>query len=820
MTRPKMLTITRDIKYYRITHLLLLATGVMALAALIGWQFNLALLKQPIPPFRPMNPMTALCFIASCLGLYLFCCQRKTFIYRFFGFVASSVPLIMGVIVSLEYYGTWSVGADRFLFKDTLSLQESSTNMVQQASVGFVFLGVALVLVGISRKKTQSFSNYVALIVFFIGLFSLMGYVYQIKEFYRVFLYAPMALHTSFCFTFMAAAILFYNAHIGFMKSLTSVHSGGVLARILIPSIIVLPVMLGYLRLYISWKYVMSQEFGVAVLVISIIIIFFLLIYYVAALLNHSDVFRKQAERRINKLNEELEKKVVVGTARLSAYKHALDASSMVAITDLQQIIIHVNDNYTAISKYSREELIGRDLAMINPEFYSQTFIDSVWAILKSGSIWKGELKIKAKDAAIYWVDATLVPILDGHQKPCQYMALCMDITQRKQSQEAQQALEQRIQAKTAELTGVFEKITDGFIMLDKDFRYTYANYRIGEMTGQDPQSLIGKNVWEVFPEAVGSATYHAFYKAMQQQQHTVNIDYYQPIDLWQENHIYPTPEGLSVFIRDISKQKKDEEKILKLNRQLAALNANLESNISERTAQLGTANRELEAFSYSVSHDLRAPLRAVSGYAKMLEEDHSEHLNDSAKRLLGVIQHNARHMGMLIDDLLTFSQLGRKEIQKSWVDMNTLTYTVVNEFSKSTIHQADIRINPLLPVPGDSSLLRQVLVNFLSNAVKYSSKLRYPLIEINSQQVNGNIVYSVKDNGTGFDMAYKDKLFGVFQRLHTQEQFEGTGVGLAIVKRIIDKHNGKVWAEAEPGKGSTFYFSLPADINKNTADD
>jgi signal transduction histidine kinase len=219
---------------------------------------------------------------------------------------------------------------------------------------------------------------------------------------------------------------------------------------------------------------------------------------------------------------------------------------------------------------------------------------------------------------------------------------------------------------------------------------------------------------------------------------------------------------------------------------------------------------QDLESFSYSVSHDLRTPLRAINGYAKILEEDYTKVFDVEGKRLLGVVRSNAKRMGILIDSLLTFSRLGRKAIQKSRIDMNILVKNVLSEISASTVHQAQINFNNLLPAVADYNLLHHVITNLLSNAIKYSSKKAKPIIEIKSVRNNGMLVYSVSDNGTGFDMQYVHKLFGVFHRLHSHEEFPGTGIGLAIVHRIIEKHDGKVWANGKEGKGATFYFSLP----------
>jgi PAS domain S-box-containing protein len=237
--------------------------------------------------------------------------------------------------------------------------------------------------------------------------------------------------------------------------------------------------------------------------------------------------------------------------------------------------------------------------------------------------------------------------------------------------------------------------------------------------------------------------------------------------------------------------------------------------DITERKVaeeQLQMVNKELEAFSYSVSHDLRAPLRAVNGFAQMLKEEYSSKLDEEGKRILDVIKYNANKMGTLIDELLSFSRLGRKELQRTSVQMNMLVTDVLSEVGKSLPHSAEINLGQLHNIKGDQGLIRQVMVNLISNAVKYSYKKQNPVVHILSENKNGEIIFSVKDNGAGFDMRYANKLFGVFQRLHSQDEFEGTGVGLAIVQRIVTKHGGKVWAEGKINEGATFNFSLPAN--------
>lgn len=255
-------------------------------------------------------------------------------------------------------------------------------------------------------------------------------------------------------------------------------------------------------------------------------------------------------------------------------------------------------------------------------------------------------------------------------------------------------------------------------------------------------------------------------------------------------------------IVQDITERKKIESEIL-------SLNAGLEKKVSERTSQLEAVNKELEAFSYSVSHDLRAPLRIIDGFATILMEDADGH-DEKIVKHARTISRNATRMGQLVDDLLNFSRLGRTQIKVTEVDMRTLVDQVLEEFQAAdSIKHAKINIHPLQRAQGDGSLLKQVWVNLISNAIKYSSKKEAPVVEIGMCKDCKVPTWYVKDNGAGFSMDYAGKLFGVFQRLHKQDEFDGTGVGLALVQRIILRHGGNVWAEAEVNEGATFFFTL-----------
>ncbi|MBS1190973.1 MAG: domain S-box protein [Rhodocyclaceae bacterium] len=261
---------------------------------------------------------------------------------------------------------------------------------------------------------------------------------------------------------------------------------------------------------------------------------------------------------------------------------------------------------------------------------------------------------------------------------------------------------------------------------------------------------------------------------------------------------------GVSSILRDITARHLAEDEVRRLN-------AELEQRVADRTARLEAANKELEAFAYSVSHDLRSPLRAIDGFSRKVVEGYGDRLDDEGRRELQIVRDSAQRMNQLIDDILAFSRTGRLEMAPQRVNMEAMAKSVAEEARQAEPERSiEFAISPLPPAWGDPALLRQVWGNLIGNAVKFTRRRPVAQIEIGGQVEGGEIHYWVKDNGAGFDMAYAGKLFGVFQRLHRQDEYEGSGVGLAIAQRILHRHNGRIWAEGQRDGGATFHFALP----------
>lgn len=512
---------------------------------------------------------------------------------------------------------------------------------------------------------------------------------------------------------------------------------------------------------------------------------------------------------------KEAEKKIAESEEK---YRSVFENSNIaILISKPEGKIISVNQEAEKLFNMSAEELYSIQLNNIIDET-EPAYAEYINRREKYNSVSR-ELTLIKKDGERFKGKVSSVTFFDRTGAKFNSIVVS-DLTEQKRAEEI-------LKKSEAQYKNLFEYSPLAAIFWDTETRIIFWNRTAERIFGWKKEEVTGKKFVEFFIP-VNSLSY-----AKEQIDHlvennprdvTLNENYCKDGTVllceWNNTILYNAegkPETIISIGRDVTVQKRLEAEVINTQNQLKKLNEDLENRVSERTKLLEAANNELEAFSYSVSHDLRAPLRAIDGFSKIIIEDYNSKIDSNGQRILSIIRANVKKMGQLIDDLLAFSRLGRKEVNLSEIDMKSVFQSIYNEqavFYKGL--NVEFVISNMPDAYADLTLMKHVISNLLSNALKFSSKKQFPRIEVSGYKEKNNNVFVVKDNGAGFNMKYAGKLFGVFQRLHSEEEFEGTGVGLAIVQRIILKHNGLVWAEGKIGEGAKFYFSLP-DIRKNS---
>nr|PZN03757.1 MAG: hypothetical protein DIU74_05075 [Pseudomonadota bacterium] len=464
--------------------------------------------------------------------------------------------------------------------------------------------------------------------------------------------------------------------------------------------------------------------------------------------------------------------------------------------------ITEANDTAVAMTGYSRAELLARSIQQLGfwrgqPESYEQLVVR-----LLKGRVLHRLAAFERRDGARR--DAELSITLINRDDGRYLLYMVEDVTEQRRQSAALRESEERF-------AKMFEISPNPIALIAEDGRIVEANPAFLEASQYGMEELRGRTTEEISMWAdTGSA--ERFRRDVAQQRDAQNVETVLRRKNGELAHCQISWSGFEssgrrytlLIVTDITELKRRSAEVDRLN-------ASLEKMVQARTAQLQMANRELEAFSYSVSHDLRAPLRHISGFASLLGERPSVQEDAEAQRLIGVVTRAAGRMAALIDDLLAFSRVSRLQMETQDVPLGELVRDIVQEFNlASPDRQVRWIVHELPVVHGDRQLLRAVLVNLLDNALKYTRPRATAVIEVGSGEAGDMVAVYVRDNGVGFDMQYAEKLFGVFQRLHSQEEFEGTGVGLANVQRIVERHGGRVWAQGEPGKGATFWFTLP----------
>ncbi|MBS1810057.1 MAG: PAS domain S-box protein [Acidobacteria bacterium] len=925
-----------DIVSVRVTRLTYISLAMSVFCLLIGilvlcgWAYQIEAPTNVLPGAATMKVNTALSIILlslACIGLQPGILQRKWIPYGVL--VCAGVVGILSLISLLEYLVHWNSGIDAFLVR-LITRRDDPSQAIRMSSgsaVSLLLLSCAIILLKFGSGINKTVSQLLAVLASIVPLIALLGYLYDIQPIQQLTAIATLAIHSSLTMVLLCFGLLLAQSDQGPMKILISENLGGVMARRLLPFILLVPVFIGWLRSWEQQGGYFDNLLGAIMMVVAFMLSFVVILWITAHSLNRLDQARKQAEAKVS-TNE----------ARFAGIvESAMDA---IISADETQSIVLFNHSAETMFEYSAQEVLGKPISILMPTRFHAIHDQHVHLFSQAGETTRemgdlGKIRGLRKSGVEFPIEASISQIEVQGRKL--YTVIMRDITERNRTEAALRQSEEHfrvlfegvgvgnveceagtgrylmVNRKMEEITGYtadeltamsFFQITHPDDVADNRQRYEIfiqeksSNFAVEKRYIRKDGSPIWVNVtstllcdangnpWrtiavvqdiserkrmeatqqeserrfrelaESLPQFIWTCTHDGLCDYLSPQWITyTGIPAREQLGLGWLNQLHPddqeptlthwntaSAQGTSyntqfrirsvdgtyrwfrtcavpLFdeknrIRKWFGSNTDIEDLKRAEQNIQQLNIELENRVIERTEELAKANRELEAFAYSVSHDLRAPLRAIDGFSRILLEDYGQELSAEATEYLTLVRHNTQQMGRLIDDLLNLSRINRQSLTKRLIAPYTIVQDVLSELEYERVNRTvEILIDELPECFADPALLKQVYVNLLANALKFTRNSKQAVIQVGyrpaSPPESPVPVFFVKDNGAGFDMKYSHKLFHVFQRLHRAEDYEGTGVGLAIVHRIVQRHGGQIWAESELNQGTSFYFTL-----------
>jgi PAS domain S-box-containing protein len=762
-----------------------IVVGLIGLVALVGWVFDVPL-RTTFFHSVPMPLEEAISFVLAGLALALLSPAQSGnagSAGRWIALLCAAAVALLGAATLGEHLFGWKLPVDGLLFSVSVS-NPAPVRVGPGSCLAFILIGLGLLLLNTETRRGNRPAELLALAETLVLFFVYVIHVFGVTSPHVVF--SRMTLETWLAFLLLGLGVLFARPHRGLMAILTSEGAGGTLVRRLLPAVICIPLALGWLWLGGKRSNLYQTEVGISLVVVCTVMVLGVLIWVSARSLAKTDAKRKRAEEALRASEERT--RLIVDTAY----------DAFVAMNDAGQVTSW-NRQAEVIFGWPREEILGKLLVdRIIPPQQREAHVRGLNRFLATGEgpVLNNRIEVTAlhRDGHEFPVQVTIWPVRIGHSYS--FNAFVSDITQRKRTEEA--LVRERNVLRT-----LIDNLPDYVFVKDTHSRFLVNNTaHVSVLGAHGPEEVLGKTDFDYFPQNLADK-YRADDQAVVETgraliNHEEFVTDHDGRTQWLLTTKVPLRDGKGEIIglvgisRDISNRKKAEEAL------------------AQQTQELARSNAELEQFAYVASHDLQEPLRMVASYVQLLARRYQGKLDPEADEFIAFAVNGATRMQSLINDLLCYSRVGNEGPPLETTDMEAVLSRVLDNLKVSTAESGAVVTHDRLPrVEADSGQLAQLFQNLVSNAIKFHGQAP-PRIHVGVSHSNGEWLFSVRDNGIGFDAKYADRIFMIFQRLHNRMTYPGTGIGLAICKKIVEHNGGRIWAESEPGQGSSFNFTLP----------
>lgn len=770
----------------KITVFLSVFISSTGLLVLLGWQLDIEFLKRPIPNLVAMNPVTAIGFVLSGIAVFSTLKQETSGTkYKWLALLTSALIILIGLLKLSDLFFLTEINEEEWLFNYKIfndKLRNVSSRIAPGTAINFILLGIAILLSNTEKSINKSIANYLALLTFLIGLFSTLGYVYNVPEFIGILAAHPMAVHTAICFLFSSLATMLINHDKGFVHDFSGSGATVLAAKVLIPGIVLFPFFLGLILLYTVHNYSISAELVVALGVSGITIIFFLITWYVSHQLNKISAKRDEAENELSLSHERFFK----------FFKSSPIPTNIIRIRDGQYI--HVNHAFLKLFSLTREQVIGKtskDWNIIAPEKR-----ENILEHVKQNNYNMQDMEVTLHSTTGKRIDIlTSTQTIEINGEPHMLNTL-VDITERKKfEEELIKSRKSLSDAQKLSKTGSWE-----FNLKTGELFWSDELYHIFELEHTPPDKLFKACREKIHPDDISNLD------------DAINLANEAGIAVVYEHRVIMGDGSIKhlLGLGEIIKDEQGNPVWLKGTTQDITERKLTEEILRQNYIQLDIKNKELEQFAFIASHDLQEPLRTISSFTDLLTEEYAATFDKNANTYVRFIAQSTNRMRDLINGLLEYSRLGNKRVLQE-TDCNKVLNNALANLHAAIAESGAVISSEKLPVlkayPLELELLMQ---NLTGNAIKFKKPNTTPTLKITAKKVGTNWQFSFADNGIGIDEKHFEKIFLLFQRLHSRDVFEGSGIGLSHCKKIVELHNGRIWVESKSGEGSTFYFTIP----------